>query len=591
MKSVAIVFGRLNPPTTGHLKLIEALDSQPADDKILFLSHSMDPVKNPLSYSQKVYFAKKLFGSRFPQIKIEDTQYTTLIEVMQSLSAYDEVILLAGSDRVPAFQQLLDKYNGRPDKAGNILYSFTSIQVESAGDRDPDAEDVTGMSASKMRALAKAGDFEGFRLGVPTEDDSLAEELFVAVRRGMKLIEARMRMRSSLTQLEEAPVISKAQQAKLRNLQQKNSTSTSSSASQSQPSPQPDKTTTDRKNKQDSKPASKAADQIKAAADKKQAEEDAKGVSALSNFMDRLKAVPADGGLSKSPTDYSKARAQVLIVLADPVTRYHAAVIDQFIRSPARVIRGTSIPQGTPAYKVVVIASSKSDIVDKPGVRALWIKDLVGSTKNAYVLFGKVEAVTRTLAGRFGYMEFTAQERVRNKTSSLIVAEWNRIKGTSQTTAFAVSLGSLGVTTSAFDDPNSAQEALATTDKQLITDLSAFKKRVQDSDNVGTELEKQIAAVSDKRKRAFLEELPRGKNLQYLEAVYYVFCALYKKKAGKSVWDLFKSVFASEIQAVSELGEELGITQGVRAAGKIRSFLKSRDTGNAANGAADSSTI
>ena len=516
------------------------------------MSHSNDPAKNPLTYQQKIYFARKLFGSRFPQLRIEDAPYATLIEVMQSLQDYDEVILLAGSDRVPAFQQLLDKYNGQPDKAGNILYSFTSIRVVSAGERDPDAEDVTGMSASKMRALAKEDNFDGFRRGVPTEDDALAQELFTAVRRGMKLIEAR---------LLEVGKISKAQQAKLKNLNQRKAAAAAKS-----PGAAP---------AEDPNAAKKAAAaEFKKVTDKNQEEDDKKGQDAVSSFTERAKSLPADGGLSKSTEDYSKARAQVLFLLADPVTKYHAAVIDQFVKAPVRVSRDTRIPQGTQAYRIIAIASSKNDIIDNAGVRALWVRDLVGSTKNALVMFGKVEAIARTLASRFGYLEFTAQGRVFNKTSSLIVAEWNRAKG-AQTTAFALQLANLGVTTTTFDDPNSAQEALSTVDKQLITDIGAFKKQVEDGTSIATELEKQIAAIADKRKKAFIEELPRGKNLAYLEAIYYAFCALYKKKTGKSFWDLFKSVFASEITAVSELGQELGVTQAVQAAGKVKSFLSS----------------
>lgn len=533
MKSVAIVFGRLNPPTTGHLKLLEALDAQDVDDKILLLSHSTDPAKNPLSYEKKMYFAQKLFAVRFPGIEIKPAPYKTLVEVMQSLYAYDRVVLVAGGDRIAEFQHLLDKYNGNPDKAGNILYSFSDIEVVSAGDRDPDAEDVTGMSASKLRALAHAGDFEGFKLGVPTEDVKLAKELFGAVRRGMNLLEARGLIPPRIREAETPPADTKP----------------------------------------DTKAENENTDAIKKITEEQQAAEEKKGASAIRSFLERAKSLPADGGLSRATEDFSGARAQVLLVLADPVTKYHAAVIDQFIRAPVRVPRDGKIPQGTPAYRFIAVVSSKSDIVENAGVRALWLKDLVGSTKNARVMFGKVEAIARTLAARFGYLEFTAQGRVFNKTSSLIVAEWNRAKG-SQQTAFALQLNSLGVTTTTFDDPNSAQDALATVDKQLISDISAFKKQADDGSSIATDLEKQISAISDKRKRAFIEELPRGKNIAYLEAIYYAFCALYKQKTGKSLWDLFKSVFAPNIEAVKELGKELGITQGVEAIGKIRDFIK-----------------
>lgn len=531
MKTVAIVIGRLNPPTTGHLKLLEALDAQPADDKFLFLSHSSDHGKNPLSYEQKLYFVRRLFEDRFPEITIQDTSYKTLIEVVQSLTGYDELILVAGGDRVDAFQTLLDKYNGNPDKAGNILYSFDSIQVVSAGSRDPDAEDVSGMSASKLRSFAANDDFENFEMGVPTNDAKLAKELFLAVRKGMKLIERLMR--------EADPKAAAASSAK--------------------------DATADT--------AKKAAAELKKLKDKRQAEEDKQGNDAMNGFLARAKSLAADGGLSKSAEDFSKARAQVLVLLSDPVTKYHAAAIDQFINAPARVAKG--FPARVPAYRFVVIASSKNDIVENAGVRALWVSDLVGSTKKARIMFGKVEAITRALASRFGYMEFSGQQRVLNKTSSLMIAEWNRVKagGADTQTVFKRELSFLGVTSPTFDDPNSAQEALATTDKELITDISAFKKKVEDGSSIATELEREIAAIADKRKKAFIEELPRGKNLAYLEAIYYAFCAFYKKKTGKSLWDLFKSVFASEIEAVSNLGQEIGVTQGVQAISKVKSFL------------------
>lgn len=544
MKSVAIVFGRMNPPTNGHLELLRHLYSLNTDDKILFLSHSKDPAKNPLSFEQKLYFAKKLFLPVFPRLKISEENCRTLIEVLQALSGYDRVVAVVGEDRVTSFQQLLDKYNGIPDKSGNILYSFSSIEVVNSGDR------VEGVSASDQRRHAAENDFEAFFEGTPTDDVDLARELFTAARRGMELIERRIR--ASIRKLLEADKLTPDQIAKLRKLQQQRAT------------------------KQPTKPqaSESISDKVKEKADEKKAEEAKKGEDSILNFRDAAKRLPADGGLSRDATDYSKARAQVLLVLAEPCTKYHAAAIEQFVRAPARISKG--IPQGTPAYRFIAVISSKNDVVEDTGVKAVWIKDLVASSKSARIVYGKVEAIARLLAGRFGYLEFTGQGVVYNKTSALITAEWSRLKGDASTCIGRSNLNQLGITITTFDNPNSAQSALEAADKKFTADVSAFRNRLEKEDIIATELEKEIDAIADARKKAFIEELPKAQNLAYLEAIYYAFCTLYSKKYGKNQWDLFKTLFASEIQAAKDLGEEMGITQAGEAIGKLKNYLSGK---------------
>lgn len=546
MKSAAIVFGRMNPPTIGHLELLQYLYQLDTDDHILFLSHSRDATKNPLSFEQKIAFAKKLFLPVMPRLKISEESHRTLIEVLQSLSEYDEVVVVVGADRVEAFQALLDKYNGIPDKSGNILYSFSSIRVIDSGDR------VEGVSASDQRKHAVANDFEAFQKGTPTDDEELAKELFIATRRGMELIEARII--KSMRKLLEAPAMTPAQIAKLKKLQQQKVAAGS-------------KATVDNK---DGEEEPGISEQIKAKAEEKKAEETKKGEESIGSFVDKAKSIPADGGLSRDTTDYSQSRAQVLLVLAEPPTKYHAAVIDQFVRTPARVVKG--IPQGTQAYRFIAVLSSKNDIVENTAVKALWLRNLVSSAKNTRILYGKAEAIARLLASRFGYLEFTGQGVVFNKTSGLISAEWARQKGASNT-VFGRNLNQFGVTVTTFDNPNSAQEALAAADKKLTADVSAFKAKVEKDSNIITELEKEIESIADARKKAFVEELPKGQGLPYLEAIYYAFCTWYAKKYGKNQWDLFKTVFASEIAATKELGEELGITQAGEAMGKVKNYL------------------
>jgi hypothetical protein len=179
-KSAVVAFGRLNPPTTGHAKLVEAIKSN-RGDPYLFLSQTQKPKTDPLEFSTKLKFAKDFF----PQINIGHQNVRTPIEALQMIQSlgYTDVIFVAGSDRVDSFQKLFDAYNGQPNKAGDIPFEFDSIQVVSAGERDPDADDVSGMSASKMRAAAAQGDFDEFEQGVPNPNQ--AKALYDAVRMGM----------------------------------------------------------------------------------------------------------------------------------------------------------------------------------------------------------------------------------------------------------------------------------------------------------------------------------------------------------------------------------------------------------------------
>ncbi len=120
---------------------------------------------------------KKMFPAN--KIQAAGGNQRTFIEVLKFYDKiYGNIIMIAGSDRVSEFQKLTDKYNGKE-------YNFKSIKVVSSGERDPDAEGITGMSASKMREMAKNGDAKNFKKGVPNLSDSDASELFNAVRKGM----------------------------------------------------------------------------------------------------------------------------------------------------------------------------------------------------------------------------------------------------------------------------------------------------------------------------------------------------------------------------------------------------------------------
>ena len=184
-KQATFTFGRFNPPTTGHEKLIKALASQ-GGDVMVFPSHSQDPKKNPLPVAKKIAYMKKMFPRYARNIKTSKSR--TVFEIATELQklGYTDVVMVVGSDRVKEFESLLNKYNGVDGRHG--FYDFKSIKVLSAGERDPDAEGVEGMSASKMRAAAIDNDYDSFKLGLP-RGFKQGEKLFKDIRQFMNLKE------------------------------------------------------------------------------------------------------------------------------------------------------------------------------------------------------------------------------------------------------------------------------------------------------------------------------------------------------------------------------------------------------------------
>ena len=182
---LVFAFGRFNPPTLGHDKLMREVITQARKNNanhIVYASASTDKRKNPLDVNTKVKFMKKMF----PKNKIQAAGGTqrTFIEVLKFYNKmYGEIIMIAGSDRVGEFQKLTDKYNGKE-------YNYKSIKVVSSGERDPDAEGVSGMSASKMRDMAKNNDYRSFKSGVPNLSDSDSKSLFNSVKKGMGIRES-----------------------------------------------------------------------------------------------------------------------------------------------------------------------------------------------------------------------------------------------------------------------------------------------------------------------------------------------------------------------------------------------------------------
>ena len=189
-KTVYFTFGRMNPPTIGHGKLLDVLASKAGRNPYrVFLSHSQDKNKNPLHYKDKVKHVRKMFPKHARSI-MSNNSVKTAIDALVSLykEGFVKVVMVVGSDRIMQFDTLLNKYNGV--KARHGLYNFKSIKVISAGERDPDADGVEGMSASKMRILAKDNDFTSFSQGLPKQfSNSDSKRLYNLVRKGMGLKE------------------------------------------------------------------------------------------------------------------------------------------------------------------------------------------------------------------------------------------------------------------------------------------------------------------------------------------------------------------------------------------------------------------
>jgi len=169
-KTVVFSFGRFNPPTTGHQKLLQKIvqtAKQLGGQPKLFVSYSQESKKNPLTAKQKIAYIKKMFPKEVRPLELKDnSSIKTAIDVAVELHGkYDKLVMVVGSDRVNDFKTLLNKYNGVESKHG--LYKYKDIQIVSAGERDPDAEGASGMSASKMRAAAVSGDYDSFALGMP----------------------------------------------------------------------------------------------------------------------------------------------------------------------------------------------------------------------------------------------------------------------------------------------------------------------------------------------------------------------------------------------------------------------------------------
>ena len=188
---IVFTFGRFNPPTTGHEKLIAKVSQQSGSNPYrIYPSFSQNPKKDPLPHALKVGYMRKMFSKHARNI-VADKDAKTAINVAVKLydEGFTDLVMVVGSDRVKEFSSLLKTYNGVEGKRHGF-YKFKTIDVVSAGERDPDAEGVEGMSASKMRAAAVEGDFDSFQQGVPKGFKD-TKKLYNDVRKHMGIREER----------------------------------------------------------------------------------------------------------------------------------------------------------------------------------------------------------------------------------------------------------------------------------------------------------------------------------------------------------------------------------------------------------------
>ena len=189
MSTAVFTFGRFNPPTIGHEKLINAViavNQREGGTAYIYGSQSQDSKKNPLTHTQKFKYLKNMFPRLKSNLQSKSSA-RNIMEIATELSGkHNKLIMIAGSDRVLEFKSLLNSYNGIKSKHG--FYKYEEIEVISAGERDPDADGASGMSASKMRHAATQGDFEAFIMGASDElTVKDKRNMMNDVRKGLKL--------------------------------------------------------------------------------------------------------------------------------------------------------------------------------------------------------------------------------------------------------------------------------------------------------------------------------------------------------------------------------------------------------------------
>ena len=202
--TLTVAFGRFNPPTIGHEKLLNKVaDSSDDGDYVIVPSRSQDTKKNPLDPESKISTMKSMFPQHSNKI-VNDPNNRTIFDVLKKAHSdgYAGVRIVVGGDRQKEFDKLANTYNGK-------MYQFDNVEIQSAGDRDDDSHDpIQAMSATVQRKLAADGDFDAFfgnlhreietvdaKSGKATKelqpiiDQKKAEELFLKLRSSMKVQE------------------------------------------------------------------------------------------------------------------------------------------------------------------------------------------------------------------------------------------------------------------------------------------------------------------------------------------------------------------------------------------------------------------
>jgi len=529
MKTAAITFGRFSPLTSGHLRLITELQEQQADDHFVYLSHSHDPKKNPLGYEDKLRFAREILSMRFPRIEVVESPANNILEALHELSGkYSDVVIVVGQDRIDEFTSLTAKYNGTPDKAGNILYSFSDISVISAGDRDPGAEGIEGMSASKLRACAAAGDYEGFAAGIPSDDDDLVREIYDAVRAGMSIQELRIARQAFLQERLKGDARDKANEDWNSFVKDSKSPKMSPDVARSvqaaffkerdkNPKATPQEA-------YDNQPIAMTPDE-----EKKEAAESQEALKLVTKYKSTaLGVVP--------PVPKTGGAISVLITGAAPPSSSLQKALRTF----------------TPA---VVYIPVYGDAVVPAETAATWLRQLRLVSKQVVILWGTPDQLVANLSEKgwkqallLGNTTLASQYQSALKAASFglvtqhpAIAEFSKLEEGKANPCWKA--------LNDFDEPGNT--------KKVIAEVKAELKRTK-ADVTAWEIRAQWVL---RRKAAFLEHLATGGSEGINNDIYRVFSALLEVKTGKSFSKMLKGLFGNEIEAVKSIGRATGITQ------------------------------
>ena len=185
--SLTFGFGRFNPPTVGHEKLMDTISKTAGEggQYRVYPSRSQDAKKNPLDPKDKINYMRQMFPKHANAI-VDDENTRSIFDVLKGAHAkgYKTVNVVVGSDRVKEFENLANKYNGQ-------LYDFDKINIVSAGERDSTAKGVEGMSASKLRKAAMDNDYETFSSGISKNiDDKSTKKLYNTIQKAMRKVKS-----------------------------------------------------------------------------------------------------------------------------------------------------------------------------------------------------------------------------------------------------------------------------------------------------------------------------------------------------------------------------------------------------------------